>query len=53
MLCESLHKLHDNLNDKNTRARAVDLLKILARWLRMGGFPPTLEKETYGTSGTA
>jgi hypothetical protein len=42
MLCASLHELNANLNDKNARARAVDLLEILARWLRMGGFPPKL-----------
>ena len=43
MLCESVQALHDNLDDKNARARAVDLLEILARWLRMGGFPPKLD----------
>lgn len=42
MLCESLQELHQNLDDKNARARAVDLLDIMARWLRMGGFPPKL-----------
>jgi hypothetical protein len=42
MLCESLYELNANLNDKNARARAVDLLEIMARWLRMGGFPPKL-----------
>jgi hypothetical protein len=42
MLCESLHELHQDLDDKNARARAIDLLDILARWLRMGGFPPAL-----------
>jgi len=43
MLCESLHELNMNLSDKSARARAVDLLEIMARWLRMGGFPPKLE----------
>lgn len=43
MLCESLQELNQNLNDKNARARAVDLLDIMARWLRMGGFPPKLD----------
>ena len=42
MLGASLHELNTNLNDKNARARAVDLLEIMARWLRMGGFPPKL-----------
>jgi hypothetical protein len=40
LLCASLHELTANLHDQNARARAVDLLEILARWLRMGGFPP-------------
>ncbi len=44
MLCKSLHELNTDLADKNARARAVDLLEIMARWLRMGGFPPKLEK---------
>ena len=43
MLCESLQELQQNLDDKDARARAVDLLEIMARWLRMGGFPPKLE----------
>ena len=42
MLCESLQELQENLDDKNARARAVDLLEIMARWLRMGGFPPKI-----------
>jgi len=42
MLCESLQDLNQNLDDKNARARAIDILDILARWLRMGGFPPKL-----------
>ena len=42
MLCESLQALNTNLDDKNARARAVDGLDIIARWLRMGGFPPKL-----------
>ena len=42
MLYESLQDLKQNLDDKDARARAVDLLEIIARWLRMGGFPPKL-----------
>jgi hypothetical protein len=42
MLCEILQELHQNLDDKDARARAVDLLEIMARWLRMGGFPPKI-----------
>jgi len=42
MLCESLYELSANLNDTHARARAVELLEIVARWLRMGGFPPKL-----------
>ena len=41
MLCVALHELHTNRDDDDTRARAIELLDILARWLRMGGFPPT------------
>jgi hypothetical protein len=43
MLCEALHALNANLKDADARERAIDLLDILARWLRMGGFPPNLE----------
>jgi hypothetical protein len=41
MLCEALQALHANRDDPDIRERAIELLDILARWLRMGGFPPT------------
>ena len=40
MLCGALQALHTNRDDHDTRERAIELLNILARWLRMGGFPP-------------
>jgi hypothetical protein len=43
MLCDALQELDVNRNDADARARAIALLDILARWLRMGGFPPNLE----------
>lgn len=43
MLRESLQELNANLDDKNARARTVDLLDIMSRWLRIGGFPPIPE----------
>ena len=41
MLCEALQALHANRDDPDRRERAIELLDILSRWLRMGGFPPT------------
>ena len=42
MLCEYLRALHQNPDDEELRANAVELFSALARWLRSGGFPPTL-----------
>jgi hypothetical protein len=44
-LCDALQELDANRNDANARARAINLLDSLARWLRMGGVPPKLETE--------
>jgi len=44
-LCDALYELDVNRNDANARARAIDLLDSLARWLRRGGAPPKLEDE--------
>ena len=44
-LCDTLYELDVNRNDADARARAIDLLDSLARWLRMGGAPPKLETE--------
>ena len=40
MLCGTLQTLHTNRDDHDTREKAIELLEILSRWLRMGGFPP-------------
>jgi hypothetical protein len=40
MVYEALQALHANRDDHDVRERAIELLKMLARWLRMGGFPP-------------
>ena len=42
MLCESLHDLEQSQDNRDTRAHVIDLLEVLARWLRQGGFPPQL-----------
>ena len=42
MLCESLRDLTKEPDNRDTRHHAVDCLEVLARWLRMGGFPPTI-----------
>ena len=45
MLCESLQNLKKNPENKETRTHAIDCLEVLARWLRMGGFPPNMHEE--------
>jgi hypothetical protein len=42
MLCDSLRALHRNPDDEEIRANVIELLGALSRWLRRGGFPPTL-----------
>ena len=42
MLCETLQDLQKWPDSKECRAHAIDILEVLARWLRMGGFPPTI-----------
>jgi hypothetical protein len=42
MLCEYLRALHRNPDDEEVRANVLELLRALTRWLRSGGFPPTL-----------
>jgi hypothetical protein len=42
MLCEYLRALSQNPNDEEIRANVVMLLVTLTRWLRSGGFPPTV-----------
>lgn len=48
MLCEALHELEQSPENQDLRAHVIDMLDVLARWLRMGGFPPTIPtKETH------
>ena len=42
MLYEYLRALKEHPEDEELRANAVMLLEALTRWLRRGGFPPTL-----------
>lgn len=42
VLCEALQELRNNPDDTEQRERAVDVLMVLADWLRRGGFPPTI-----------
>jgi len=42
MLCECLQALHRDPQDEELSANAIELLQALTRWLRRGGFPPTL-----------
>jgi hypothetical protein len=42
MLCDYLRALHQDPQDEELRANVVELLQALTRWLRRGGFPPTL-----------
>jgi len=42
MLCESLQDLKKDPDHKATRQHVIDCLDVLARWLRMDGFPPKL-----------
>ena len=46
MLRETLQDLQHHPDNQDTRAHAIDLLEVLARWLRMGGFPPEVHHET-------
>ena len=43
MLCDYLRALYQDPHDEELRANASELLRALTRWLRSGGFPPTLE----------
>ena len=45
MLRESLEDLTKDPHNKETRNHVIDCLEVLARWLRMGGFPPKLDAE--------
>jgi hypothetical protein len=45
MLCEYLQALHQHPSDEEIRANVILLFEALTRWLRTGGFPPTIGKE--------
>jgi hypothetical protein len=48
MLSEALHELEQSPDNLDLRAHVIDMLEVLARWLRMGGFPPAIPtKETH------
>ena len=42
MLCEDMRALHQNPDVEEIRANVIMLLDALTRWLRQGGFPPTV-----------
>jgi hypothetical protein len=42
MLIESLQDLTKDPDNLDRRHHVIDCLEILARWLRMGGFPPNI-----------
>ena len=42
MLCEYVRALHQNPDDEEIRTNVILLLEALTRWLRRGGFPPTI-----------
>jgi hypothetical protein len=44
MLIETLQDLKKWPDSKECRAHAIDILEVLATWLRRGGFPPKMDK---------
>ena len=42
MMLENLRILHSDPQNRDERENVIDCLEVLARWLRMGGFPPTI-----------
>ena len=42
VICEALRALYDNPQNTEERERAVDVLIVLADWLKRGGFPPII-----------
>jgi hypothetical protein len=42
MLSEALQELEQSPDNRDLRAHVIDMLEVLARWLRQGGFPPKL-----------
>jgi hypothetical protein len=48
MLCEYLQALHQNPQDEELRANALELLQALTQWIRRGGFPPMINQDRRG-----
>jgi len=48
MLMESLADLTKEPDNRDVRHHVIDCLEVLARWLRMGGFPPTITGGEHG-----
>ena len=44
-LCEALLALGDDPTDEEVRKDVAYLLEDLARWIRQGGFPPSIASE--------
>ena len=47
MLCDYLRALHQHPDDEEIRANVIELLQALTRWLRRGGFPPTIHTQPH------
>jgi hypothetical protein len=45
MLCDYLRALHQDPQDEELRANAIELLQALTRWLRSGGLPPMITQD--------
>ena len=50
MLCEYLQALHQDPDDSEIRANVLELLGALSRWLRSGGFPPTISSGGFDSA---
>jgi hypothetical protein len=45
MLCEYLLALNQQPDDEEIRANVILHFEALTRWLRRGGFPPTIHQD--------
>ena len=43
-LSEALQELDKSPDNRDLRAQSVDMLEVLAHWLRQGGFPPQIDE---------
>jgi len=48
-LQDELKELEKSPDNRDLRLHVCSLLDALSRWIRMNGFPPTMQ-ETYGTN---